>query len=455
MAVMVLPPQVNKALRLLQDAGYEACVVGGYIRDLVMGRQPEDADIATNALPPDTERVFADFRLIETGLKHGTVTALVDGMPIEITTWRVDGEYRDHRRPDSVSFTADLREDLARRDFTMNALAWDGRGDIVDPFGGRADIKKKLIRCVGDPALRFREDALRILRALRFSSVLGFRLEAATAAAARENRELLREISAERISAELRKLLCGQNVRPIILDYTDILGVPLPELLPMKGFEQNNPHHIYDALKHTALVVQHIEARPHLRTAALLHDIAKPLCYSRDDKGVGHFYGHGSLGAEMAENILKRLKLDNATKERVVQLIRYHDANIGEDPPSVKRWLRRLTPETFFDLLALKRADDLGQNPDYADRRAHYDKLEAMAKQILTEQTCLSLKDLAVNGHDLAALGAAPGKALGELLDQLLEGVTDGRLENRAETLKAEAAKLLGKPAPPPDAFSS
>ena len=293
----VLPAQVNTALARLHDAGYEAYIVGGCVRDRIMGREPKDYDITTSALPEQTAAVFAGERIIETGMKHGTVTVLLDGEPLEITTFRIDGTYSDSRHPDAVTFTPSLREDLARRDFTMNAMAYSSETGLVDPFGGQADIAAKYIRCVGDPDLRFREDALRILRALRFSSVLGFPIEPETDGAARYLCLLLKKISAERVFSELKQLLCGPDVRRVLLDYAGVLGAVLPEILPMQGFDQRNPHHCYDILEHTAAAVEAMPPEPALRLAALLHDVGKPECFFTDEDGVGHFYGHPKAGA--------------------------------------------------------------------------------------------------------------------------------------------------------------
>ena len=434
---MEFPEQVNTALRRLREAGYTACAVGGCVRDRLMGAEPKDYDVTTAALPEQTEAVFAGERIIETGLKHGTVTVLLGGLPIEITTFRVDGGYSDARHPDAVRFTPSLTEDLARRDFTVNAMAWSPEDGLADPFGGADDLRNRLIRCVGDPDTRFREDALRILRALRFAAVLGFRIEERTADALHRNRALLDKVSAERIAAELCKLLCGDGVKPILLEYADVLGVVLPELLPMRGFDQRNPHHIYDVLEHTAVVVENVPPEPMLRWAALLHDSGKPATFALDAKGVGHFFGHPKVSAALADAALRRLKLDNATRERVVLLVQYHDVQIEPTEKAVKRALGKLGEEAFFQLLALKRADNLAQSPEYRGRLALCDQLEAIAREILRREDCFSLRDLAVKGGDLIAAGLRPGPALGAALDALLDAVIDGRVENERDALLA------------------
>ena len=429
-----LSPAAERALSLLHGAGHEAWVVGGCVRDALLGQIPKDYDITTSALPEETKAVFAGFRLIETGLKHGTVTVLMDGEPLEITTYRVDGGYTDARHPDGVTFTRSLREDAARRDFTVNAMAYDREHGVRDFFGGKADLQAGILRCVGDPDRRFTEDALRILRGLRFASVLGFSLEGETEAAARRNRDLLGRLSAERVAAELGKLLCGPGAGRILTAYPDILGVVLPELLPMAGYDQKNDHHCYDLLTHTAVVVDSVPPVLSLRLAALLHDMGKPRCFSMGEDGQGHFYGHASVSGEMAEDICRRLRLSNSLREQVVTLVRHHDGVIAEDTGVIRRRLNRLGEENFFALLDLQRGDTMGLAPAYRDRLPRFRRVEALAREALAEKGCLSLKDLAVNGHDLMALGYR-GKGVGTALNLLLEGVLEERFPNRREAL--------------------
>ena len=427
-----LPAQVHTALARLNDAGYEAYIVGGCVRDRIMGRTPKDYDVATSALPEQTADVFAGERVIATGLKHGTVTVLLDGEPLEITTFRIDGTYSDSRHPDTVTFTPSLREDLARRDFTMNAMAYSPETGLVDPFGGQADIAAKCIRCVGEPEQRFREDALRILRALRFSAVLGFHIEPKTDAALRAEAALLKNISAERVFSELKQLLCGPDVRRVLLDYPDVLGAVLPEILPMRGFDQRNPHHCYDILEHTAAAVEAIPAEPGLRLAALLHDVGKPECFFTDGDGVGHFYGHPKVSARIAEDVLDRLRSDKATKERVTTIVLNHGLLIEDNEKSVRRVLHRLGTERFFDLLAMMRADNLGQSAELRWIQGYYDRLEELAREILAAEACFSLKDLAVKGGDL---GLPSGPEIGKALNALLDAVMDGAVANERSAL--------------------
>ena len=441
--MMQLPPQVNSVLRRLTEAGFEAFVVGGCVRDMLLGRTPGDYDVTTSALPEETAAVFAGERVIETGLKHGTLTVLTGGTPVEITTFRIDGDYSDARHPDAVSFTRSLREDLARRDFTMNAIAWSPESGLADPFGGEADLRAGLIRCVGDPDARFREDALRILRCLRFSATLGFRVDPATAAAARANRELLGRISAERAAEELKKLLCGKDVRRVVLDETDILGVVLPELLPLRGFDQRNPYHCYDALEHCAAACEAVPPEPVLRMAGLLHDAGKPDCAFMGDDDFCHFYGHAERSAEIADPALRRLRYDNDSRERIVELIRRHDMRIEPTEKGVLRALRRFGPEFFFQLVQLKRADALAHapGPSRDERTQRAAELEALGRALLARQACFSLKDLAVNGRDLIAAGYVPGPAVGEALTALLDAVTDGAVPNEKAALLAWLAE--------------
>ncbi len=421
-------------LNRLKSAGYEAFLVGGCVRDFLRNVVPHDYDATTSALPEETLKLFSDVPVIETGLKHGTVTVLWEGLPVEVTTYRVDGAYADGRHPDAVCFTRSLTEDLARRDFTVNAMAWSPETGVVDPFGGQSDLERRLLRCVGDPRRRFSEDGLRILRGLRFTSVLEFSLEFATESALRELKEGLTLVSAERIREEFVKLLCGNGVLNVLSVFPDVLGVFLPEILPAVGFDQQNYHHIYTVYDHLLHTVAAIPPIPRLRVAALLHDIAKPECFSVDDEGVGHFYGHPSRSAEIANEILRRLRFSNEDRKAIVTLLKHHDTPIDPTPTAVRRKLNKLGEDGFFDLLALMRADNLAQAPEFRDRQAIYDTLEEIAREILSEKQCFSLKDLAVKGNDLTALGYE-GKAIGEALNQLLEAVLDGKCPNETSAL--------------------
>jgi tRNA nucleotidyltransferase (CCA-adding enzyme) len=440
-----LSKETQLIIEKLNSCGFKAYIVGGCVRDYLMGLTPSDIDITTNAKPEETKEVFSDFRVIETGIKHGTVSVLVNGRQFEVTTFRIDSEYSDNRHPDSVSFTSNIEEDLARRDFTMNAIAYNEQEGFIDPFGGMEDIENRIIRCVGKPDKRFNEDALRILRALRFSSVTGFDIEENTIKALYGNKELLKNISVERIFQELIKLLCGDNVRKVLLEYVDVLGVVIPELMPMKGFEQKNPYHAYDVLAHTAIVVESIEKKPYLRLAALFHDLGKPHTFSLGEDNIGHFYGHAKLSTQMAIDILKRLKADNTTIAKVERFVRYHDTPIENDDVIIKKRLNKFGKEDFFDLIKLMRADNRGQSPELSYRQKEYDLLEEKAHEILARQECFSLKDLKINGHDIMALGVKEGREVGRILSALLGLVIANKVENSKEELVRSAKLLIEK----------
>lgn len=431
---MFLSEETVTVMDTLQKSGYEIYLVGGFVRDSIMGKNADDADFATNATPDEMLSVFKNFRTLTTGLKHGTITVIINHQPFEITTYRTEKGYSDCRHPDKVSFAEKIEDDLSRRDFTVNSIAYNPSVGYVDPFGGKDDITKRIIRCVGDPETRFTEDALRILRGLRFSSVLSFSIDEETEKAMFKCKSLLNNISKERVFIELSKMLCGRNIKEVLLKYSEILSVVLPEIKDMKGFEQHNFHHIYDVLEHTAVVVENAPALPHLRFSALLHDCGKPDCFSIDKDGVGHFYSHASISAEKAEKALLRLKSDNKTKVKVVKLIKLHDAPIEENEVVIKKKLSKYGEELFFDLIELKRADTKGLAPEFHSREEHFDKLESIAKKVLSEKPCFSLKDLAINGNDLAELGFK-GREIGEKLKLLLNAVMENKVENNKEDL--------------------
>lgn len=431
---MIMSEEIVTVMDALQSKGYEVFLVGGFVRDSIMEKRADDADFATNATPDEMLSAFKDFRTLTTGLKHGTITVIINHKPFEITTYRTEKGYSDCRHPDEVAFAERIEDDLSRRDFTVNSIAFNPITGYVDPYGGKSDIEKKIIRCVGDPETRFSEDALRILRGLRFASVLSFSIDKETEKAMFKCKDLLQNISKERVFTEISKMLCGKNIRAVLSEYSDILAVVIPEIKEMKGFEQHNFHHIYDVLKHTAVVVESAPALPHMRFAALLHDCGKPHCFSLDNDGVGHFYSHASISAGKAEEALIRLKCDNKTKEKVVKLIKLHDTPIEENEIVIKKKLSKYGEDLFFDLISLKRADTLGLAPEFHCRDAHFDTLEAIAKKVLSEKPCFSLKDLAVNGNDLAELGFK-GREIGEKLKLLLNAVMENKVENNKEDL--------------------
>ena len=424
---------------MLEKAGYEAYVVGGAVRDFLLGKKPHDFDITTSAKPEETEEVFKDFLIAEHGLKHGTILVVVNGMPIEITTFRTDGDYSDKRHPDTVAFTTDLSEDLARRDFTVNALAYSPAKGIIDLFGGIEDMNNKVLRAVGDPEERFTEDALRIARAVRFCAQLGFRLEENTEKAAFKLKEYLKDIAVERFSAELIKTLCSPGVEDVLLEYHEILEVLIPEITPMVGFDQHNKHHIYDVWTHTVKVVSAIEPKPSLRLAALLHDSGKPHTFTTDEKGQGHFYGHYAVSYDIASTVFRRLKLDRASTDYALQIIRRHDHYLLDNERQIKRVISRFGEEYLYDMIKFQKADNLAQNPEYRYRQAELDKVKETADRIIEGDSCLKLKDLEINGHDLIEAGIPEGPLMGDTLYRLLYAVMDGKVENNKEALIAKA----------------
>ncbi|HJB13038.1 MAG TPA: HD domain-containing protein [Candidatus Oscillibacter excrementigallinarum] len=432
-----IPAPVRDILETLEAAGHRAWCVGGCVRDALLGRAPEDWDVTTAARPEETMALFGD-RAVPTGLRHGTVTVRTAAGGVEVTTLRRDGAYRDHRRPESVTFTDSLEEDLRRRDFTVNALAVDLRGTLQDPLGGRADLAAGILRCVGDPDRRFDEDALRILRGARFAAQLGFAIHPDTAAAIHRNRALLGDIAPERIWTELKKLVTGAHAAEVLRAYPDVIGVFWPEVLPMVGFDQRNRHHCHDVWEHTLHALAAVPPEADLRLTVLLHDIGKPNCFTVDEKGQGHFYGHPAESARLAGEMLRRLRADNATTETVVRLVTWHDKNIPRTRSGVARALGKLGERDLRRLLDVKWADNLAQAPEYRAVQGEIDKAEAILDQLLAEGACVSLRQLAVTGRDLLALGLS-GPAVGRILRTLLDAVLDETLPNQRAALLAAA----------------
>ena len=432
---VVFPDYVRQAIDLLEQAGFEAWAVGGCVRDSLMGRTPHDWDLTTSATPPEMRQVFSGLPTLDTGIQHGTLTVLLDGQPLEITTYRIDGSYADGRHPDGVTFTPDLREDLARRDFIINAMACHPQRGLVDAFGGQEDLRRGLIRCVGEPDRRFLEDALRILRALRFGAVLDFQLEPEAAASLLKLRQGLCQVAAERIWSELSRLLCGPRAGEMLRQFAPVFQVFLPELVRMVGFEQHTPYHLWDVWEHTVRAVEAVEPELVLRLTMLLHDIGKPACFYLDPAGQGHFKGHPALSREMASAILHRLRVEQQLSRQVLTLIQYHDVNLPHTNAGILRWLGRLGESLFFQLLAVKTADNLAQNRDYSDRVPQLEDLARRARQLLAEGRCFRREQLAINGRDLLALGCRPGRPVGEALDWLLEQVVSGSCPNEREAL--------------------
>lgn len=425
-----LPLHGQKAIDILENAGFEAYAVGGSVRDFLLGKPFSDIDIATSALPKEILKEFADFRTIETGIKHGTITVIIDAKPVEITTFRVDGKYKDNRHPENVSFTKNICEDLKRRDFTVNAIAYNPKLGFIDPFGGKKDLKNKIIRTVGNPKERFSEDALRILRALRFSSCLSFDIENETAQAIHDCKDFLLEISSERINKEFTSLICGENAGKILYDFKDVISVFIPEIIPMIGFNQKNPHHIYDVYVHSLKVVENVPDEKILRLCAFFHDIGKPPVFTLDDEGIGHFYGHQKESAKISIGILNRLKYDKKTIKDVIEIIKYHDITL-ENENNVKKWLGYYGDENFKRLLYIKKGDILAQNPEYLYNLNNLSYIYNIYKKVKKEKLCIKMSDLAVNGKDIMALGIPKGKKIGDILELILQKVVENSLPNQ------------------------
>ena len=443
---MDMPKNVDTAINLLQSAGFEAYAVGGCVRDSLLGKTPNDWDITTSAKPEDMKSVFADFHCIDTGIKHGTVTVVIDGEPLEITTFRLDGEYEDNRHPKSVTFTSNLGADLGRRDFTVNAMAYSKKTGTVDLFGGQNDLKNKIIRCVGDPDRRFNEDALRILRALRFASALDFKIEEKTAQSLLKNRALLGNISEERISKELLKLVCGKGAKRILTDFAPVLFEILPELQPMYKNSHDNPHHCYDIYEHTLIAVESIDPEPTLRFAMLLHDCGKPAVKKFDENGVAHFYGHQRISAEISAQILARLKVSNKFRDEILFLVSNHDRwELYENTEKMPRYLSKFGLDGVLKLLKVMRADVLAQSPEYRYRLDQIADAEETAKNLAAQKPCLSLSELQINGRTLMDIGIPQGRKLGAVLAQLLDEVIDGVTKNTQEALTTRAREIYSE----------
>lgn len=446
---IAVPPFARTALDVLEGAGHESWIVGGYVRDALLGRPCADVDIATAADWRDVQRAFEQqgFRTHETGTDHGTLTVMVADQPIEITTYRADGAYVDARHPKQVTFVRSIEEDLARRDFTVNALAYHPARGLLDPFGGLDDLRARTIRAVGDPSRRFSEDALRILRACRFASQLGFAVEPTTFAGMVRNKGLLARISAERIAHELERLLVGEHAGRTLMETVDVLAVALPELVSMKGFDQRTPYHIYDVLEHTAHVVDGVPAKPLVRWAALFHDMGKPAAFFTGEDGVGHFYGHAAVSVMLARGIMARLSMPTAFAARVLKLVERHDDVIEPTPKAVKRALSRMEGdvELFSALCDLKRGDALGQAPQCAGRIKTADELERVLAKLLADDEAFSLKKLAINGRDAMALGVPQGPLVGEALAAALDAVIDDEVRNDTPSLEAYLVGWLAR----------
>ncbi len=441
---MKLTASVEFIIDKLNASGYEAYAVGGCVRDSLLGIVPKDWDICTSAMPHEIMNVFDGQKIIPTGLQHGTVTLMLDNMPFELTTYRIDGLYSDNRHPDRVNFVNSLHDDLKRRDFTINAMAFNYQTGLVDLFGGKSDLANKILRCVGDPDTRFKEDALRIFRALRFSSVYDFTIDNDTAVAMNNNKELLCNISPERLYNELKKFIIGDNVERLLIDFRSILAQIIPQLQPMFDFKQYNPYHCYDVWTHTVKSVAAAPKDDIIRLTMLFHDIGKPSTFFRDEKGVGHFYGHSGVSKNIAQQILSNLRVDNHTGKVVLLLVEIHDIPIEATTKAVGKRLAKIGEENFRRLLIVKKCDAMGQDKEVRKSKLQYlQRIEDTLNVVLTENHCFSIKDLHINGNDIISLGAAQGERIGRVLQRLFEMVIDEQISNNHTVLIREAKKLL------------
>ena len=448
-----IPSGANEIIHSLQNNGYEAFLVGGCVRDSILGRPIHDYDITTSATPDEMMEVFKDKRIIETGLQHGTITIVIDGEGFECTTYRIDGNYSDSRRPDSVTFTRSLKEDLKRRDFTINAMAYNDEVGLIDPFNGMEDIEHYKIRCVGRAEDRFSEDALRILRAIRFASQLGFVVDSDVSLNIHKMYKNLENISIERINSEFCKIALSSEFYIQIGLFREVFSLFIPEIKDMFGFQQNNPYHIYDVWNHTVHAVQaySCDCEEDLNPidlitslAVFFHDIGKPHCYQDGEDGIRHFKGHGRVSADMTDKIMKRLRFDNDTREKVVELVYYHDATFEVGKKYIKRWLNKIGEEQFRRLLNVRRADIKAQaDINQGTRLQKIDNIGYILEEVLQDDECFSLKDLAVNGKDLITIGYKPGKEIGEVLNNLLDSVISGEYINEKEKLLEIAERRL------------
>lgn len=413
-------------------------MVGGCVRDSVLGRKPHDYDICTSATPDEILKVFPNEEIIPTGLQHGTVTILINKEPFEVTTYRIDGDYSDNRRPDNVTFTKNLVEDLRRRDFTINAMAYNPRIGLIDPFNGLEDIKEEKIRCVGSAKDRFGEDTLRILRAIRFAPQFGFVIEPDTDWEIHQQHKKLENISVERINSEFCKIVSSDSFCVQLLLYKDVFSLFIPELKSMFDFQQNNPYHAYDVFGHTVHAIKQCNSDDLVvKLAVFFHDFGKPHSYQDGEDGIRHFKGHGKVSAEITDSIMKRLRFDNETRNNVVELVYYHDATFEVGNKYVKRWLNKIGEKQFRRLLEIRKADIKGQKPDYEESRIEkVNNIENILVEILSEKSCFSLKDLAVNGNDVKeVMKLKESKDIGYWLNEILKRVIDGELENNRDDL--------------------
>lgn len=445
--IINIPKDANHLIHTLQNHGHKAYCVGGCCRDAILGLKPHDWDLCISATPEEMLEIFKDYHTYDAGLKHGTLTVMLHGEPYEITTFRKETGYSDSRHPDSVEFVSDICEDLARRDFTINAMAYNEEEGLVDPFCGIEDIKNKVIRCVGDAKERFNEDALRIMRAIRFAAKLDFEIETNTSIQIHSLKNHLKDISQERITSEFCKIAQTDKFADMVCFYTDVFATFIPEITPMIDFNQKNPYHQHTVFMHTLYAVENCISDDLItRLAVFFHDIGKPECaiIDKDDPNRLHFWGHGEVSAKMTDEIMRRMKFDNKTREAVVELVYYHDAKFEVSERNIRHWLGKIGPEQYERLLDVRVADIMGQKEEYQPQRLEkVRKMRALYKEMMKKEQCYTLKELAISGTNLINVGYKPGKELGCMLKELLQMVVDGELENDEETLVSYAERKL------------
>ncbi len=430
-----LPQNVIFALHLLENAGFQAFAVGGAVRDQLLGAEVTDFDITTSALPEETKIVFSDYKVIETGIKHGTVTVLINDSPVEITTYRVDGEYTDNRHPENVVFTSKIEDDLSRRDFTVNAIAYNPRIGIVDPFGGIQDLNNNILRAVGNPEKRFREDALRILRLVRFASVLGFDVEQETKDNAKKYAHLLENVSAERVFSELKKLICGRNVGKVMEEFPEIITQVIPELSASVGFSQKSKYHVYDVYTHTLKALEVSENHLLIRLSLLFHDCGKPYVCTEDENGARHFKGHEIVSEKMAREALLRLKCDNKTLKTITRLVLYHDYKVIPEKASVNKFLSLVSYDEARLIAKIRYADMFSHAPQFRFESDYAEKIIALVDESERNGECVNLKTLDIDGNDLLSCGINSGSSVGDVLQSLLSLVLAGEIPNEKSAL--------------------
>lgn len=442
-----IPKDANHLIHILQNHDYKAYICGGAVRDSILNRPVHDWDLCTSATPEEMIEIFKDYHVIPTGLKHGTITVMLHGKSYEITTFRKEAEYSDSRHPDKVEFVTDITEDLSRRDFTINAIAYNDEEGLIDSFDGAQDLLYKTIRCVGNAKERFTEDALRILRAIRFAAILGFDIDNSTSIQIHSLKDHIKDISWERITSEFCKIAQTNQFHEMLYFYTDVFTVIIPEIEPMLGFNQRNPYHQYDVFMHTLHALENCPSDDLItKLSVFFHDFGKPKSAvpDVDDPNRLHFYGHGEVSTEMTNEIMRRMKFDNETRKAVVELVYYHDSAFEVSEKHVRRWLNKIGPEQFKRLLDVREADIRGQRKEVNPERIEkVEKIRALLDEILEKDSCFSMKDLAVNGKHLIELGYVPGKELGNMLNTLLQMVIDGDIENDITALLSIADKKL------------